>query len=102
MPGVKRLRSVAYSLAQHCLSGLCQFAPERTLAEQRAGLAKISVALIDPTQSDSSLRTRLTDILAKEHIDVSVLASAQADFLFVGQCRTANQCVVTLVLTNGK
>jgi hypothetical protein len=59
MPRVKRLRSVATSLAQHAPGGLCPDAPERPLAQRRDRLEKISVALIGPGNIASGLGYRL-------------------------------------------
>ncbi|MGO1070305.1 hypothetical protein [Lysobacter sp. CA199] len=109
MSGVKRLRSVAHSFAQHALSGLCGDAPERELEQRRTGAARIGVVLIgdrskddEPYEDRPHLRVKFVELLMKEAIDPSSLAWARIVFVFRGQCRTADGCMVSIETRDGR
>jgi hypothetical protein len=98
MPGIKRLRNVARSFAQHALSGNSYDTPERTLEQRRAGVMEISVALVgcsdvSPVEAPG-LRSKFAEILRKEGFEPSSVVTAHAVFGFVGQQRTALNCQV--------
>lgn len=109
MLSVKRLRSVAHSFAQHALSGLCSDAPEREREQRRAGGSRIGVVLIGERGEDGQayedrprLRARFVELLAKEAIDPWSLASVRVMFVFRGQSREADGCVVSIETVDGR
>ena len=113
MPSIKKIRGVIQSFAQHTLSGPCHDSPERNLQQRQAGILCISIPLIGQQSLDAatspnsllqeskSLSDRFLEFLAKEKIDLASIASAQASFLFKGQCRTPNSCHVTVEAIDG-
>ena len=102
MPGLKKLRSIPNSIAHHALSGLGE-SPERTLEQRRAGTESIDVDLMDASDRDfAALRDKFAEILEKESVDASTLQSANATFLFRGQCRTADSCIVLVRTHDGR
>ncbi|MGN6151026.1 MAG: hypothetical protein ACTHOH_03320 [Lysobacteraceae bacterium] len=103
MPGIKRLRSVANSFAQHALGGLCGASPERTLDERRSGVESIRVVLRESGYhcGNHGLHDRLADILRRERFDADAVAAAEIVFHFSGQCRTPVRATVLLRLADG-
>ena len=82
MPGIKRLRSVAHSFAQHALGPFSPHTPERTLEQRRAALECITVDLMDGSNSTArSLGARFTEFLEKEGIKPADVSEATAAFL---------------------
>lgn len=78
-------------------------APERSLDQRHREVQRISVSLLnDNSSSFERLRERFADVLAKEAVSPLALAEARAEFVFRGQCRTADQCVVTLQTVDGR
>lgn len=103
MAGIKRLRSVAQSLAHHALSGSCPDAPERALEQRRSGVERISVLLLrDSDVPESLLQSKFYELLSKEGISPETVVAAKADFIFSGQCRTADECIVSVETTDGR
>jgi hypothetical protein len=109
MSGVKRLRSVAHSLAQHAISGMSSGTPERSLEQRRIGIERISVSLLgevaEPnalSHDSPALRAKFLELLSKEGVDAAFIVSVRADFEYIGQCRTPDSCSVTIRTENGK
>lgn len=109
MLSIKRLRSVAHSFAQHALSGLCGDAPERALELRRAGVPRIGVVLVGERREDGEvyedrpyLRAKFFELMTKESIDPSSLASARIVFVFRGQSRDADGCAVSIETRDGR
>ena len=105
MPGIKRLRSVAHSFAQHALGPFSPFTPERTLEQRRSAVECISVALIGDDTSNrevESLSIRFAEFLDEEHLTTKQIIKAKVDFLFKGQCRTPSYCKVTIQTADGR
>lgn len=103
------MRSVAHSFAQHALSGLSRDTPERTIEQRRSNIESISVILTGDvtinaamTQEASLLVATFIELLSKESIDLSSVISAQANFTFVGQCRTPAKCQVMINTAEGQ
>jgi hypothetical protein len=103
LPGIKRLRSVANSLAQHALGGLCGASPERTPDERRGGVASIRVVLCESGSSCEAhgLHDRLVDILRREGFGADAVPTAEVVFHFTSQCRTPGRATVLLRLADG-
>lgn len=103
MAGVKRLRSVAQSLAHHAMSGSCPEAPARAIEQRRAGLERITVGLLaEPGVPASWLQQKFSDLLRKEDVVPGLVMAATATFLFRGQCREADACIVSLATRDGR
>ena len=108
-PGLKRLRSIAHSFAQHTLSGLSSNTPERNLDQRRAGVERIAMTIVGDAPGDGlleldpfDLRERVIEIVGKEPVDPDFIAFARAVFLFKGQSRSPYCCDVIIATVDGR